>query len=131
MTDVSTTLSPWRLNTISTVVCVLSFKPMFTSVYGLLLVVSSVPITATVSGVGAGHNLYQSGNSNACSSTFKFLKCGLRKFSLLHILVHSFSSLHYEIIWHFYLYYVLLRKFYAFIVHQFQHYLCSEINCIF
>ena len=39
MTNASTTLSPRRVNTISTVVCVLSFKPLFTSVYDLLHVV--------------------------------------------------------------------------------------------
>lgn len=108
------------------------FKPLFTSLYNLLHVVSSVSITATVSGVGKRQNLYQSGNSNACSLTFNCVKCGLRKFSLLHILVHSLSFFHYEIIiWQFYLYCVMLRKLYAFIVHKFQHYFCVEINCTF
>lgn len=80
---------PMRLNTISTVVCVLSFTPLFTSAYDFLHVVSPVSVTATVLGFGAGQNLYQCGNSNACFLTFKFVKCGLRKFSLLHILVQS------------------------------------------
>ena len=80
---------PHEDNTISTVVCVLSFKPLFTSVYDLLHVVSSVSVTALVSGVGAGQNLYKCGNSNACFLTFKFVKCGLRKFSITYPCPHS------------------------------------------
>jgi len=131
MTNASTTLSSWRVNTISTVVCVLSFKPLFTSVYDLLHVVSPISVTATVSGVGAGQNTYQCGNSNACFLTSSSWNVDSEN-SPCYISLSTVSSFHYElIVWWFYLYFIMLRKFCAFIAHQFQRYFCAEINCTF
>jgi hypothetical protein len=130
MTNVSTTMFPWRQYHIYSSLCSV-FKPLLTSVYDLLHVVSSVSVTATVSGVGqariytnvetAMHVFWLSSSWNVDSEN-----------SPCYISLSTFSSFHYElIVWHFYLYCVMVRKFCAFIVHRFQHYFCAEINCTF